>query len=125
MDELLDPDTVSKMLGVKESTIKKWLRYGYLPGIKTGKAWRIKKVDVQELLEKGLTINKIGKLEKDLPTVKEIILKNLDREVVSNATITCFAISILETIRYKEITVSEVEEIVSRGIERMKTEGLL
>lgn len=125
MEELLYPEEVSKMLGVKESTIKKWLRNGDLPGIKTGKAWRIKKSDAQELINKGLVLDKAPKVQINEETIEKIIAKELDGEIVSDKTIKLFTFSTLEAIRNKNVTVSEVEEIVSRIINRMRAEGLL
>ena len=45
-DNLLTKSQVSDLLGLSVITIAAWLRAGRLPGIKVGRAWRIRQSDL-------------------------------------------------------------------------------
>lgn len=49
--ELLTVAEVADYLRVAEQTVRKWLVNGYLPGIRIGRSVRIKRVDVEQLLD--------------------------------------------------------------------------
>lgn len=51
-DELLTPEQLADFLGVKLSTIYKWVHIGYLPTVKLGKLVRFKKCSILLWLEK-------------------------------------------------------------------------
>jgi len=50
MDELLTPEEVAAVLKLRTRTVHDMLRRGDLSGIKLGRVWRIRAVDVQKLL---------------------------------------------------------------------------
>lgn len=52
-DELLTPEQLAEFLGVKLSTIYKWVHIGYLPTVKLRKLVRFKKCSIIQWLEKS------------------------------------------------------------------------
>ena len=54
MEDFLTPAEVAKQLGVTVSTVRRWLRSGYLPALKVGpRAWRISKADLSAHIEQA------------------------------------------------------------------------
>jgi len=55
--ELLNAAQVAEWLSVKESTIRKWVHYGYIPHVKLGRCMRFQESEIerwlQERAEKG------------------------------------------------------------------------
>lgn len=52
--KLLTPEEVAELVGVKENTVRAWLRTGELKGIKlAGKLWRIEEEAFNEFIAKG------------------------------------------------------------------------
>lgn len=51
MENLLSPDDVARMLGVKTKTVSDWLRAGRLRGHKAGRLWRVYRQDVERFLK--------------------------------------------------------------------------
>ena len=52
MDRLLTPKQLSKLLQVKQSTVYKWVHYGYIPSVKIGCLIQFKEKKVEEWLRK-------------------------------------------------------------------------
>lgn len=48
--ELLGPEEVSELMGVKETTVWRWCREGRLPCLKIGKHWRIRREVLEDFL---------------------------------------------------------------------------
>lgn len=44
---------VARLLQVSESTVRRWLKTGFLSGVKAGRGWRVTREAVDELLEEG------------------------------------------------------------------------
>lgn len=59
-DKLYSVEEVAKMFGVANTTIRKKLRKKELHGFKIGKAWRIKRTEIQRYCKEG-----IDKAEKE------------------------------------------------------------
>ncbi len=55
MNEYLTTQEVAQLLKVKEITVRRWILRGWLPAIRFGKVFRIKKEDLE----------KYGKFEKE------------------------------------------------------------
>lgn len=53
MKKLLTAEQVAEHLQIQLQSIYKWLRNGYLPGIKIGRRWRIREKDLKEFFEKA------------------------------------------------------------------------
>lgn len=57
--ELLNTAQVAEWLNVKESTIRKWTHYGFIPHVKLGRCVRFQESEIerwlQERAEKGRT----------------------------------------------------------------------
>ncbi len=57
MERLLNVPQVAQWLTVAESTIRKWVHYGFIPHVRLGSAVRFRKEDIekwlQERTEKG------------------------------------------------------------------------
>ena len=55
--ELLDTAQVAEWLNIAESTIRKWVHYGFIPHVKLGRCVRFREEDIetwlQERTEKG------------------------------------------------------------------------
>ena len=51
MEKLLSVKEAAEYLGLKENTVREWLRSGALKGIKIGKSWRIKISDLEALID--------------------------------------------------------------------------
>jgi excisionase family DNA binding protein len=55
--ELLNTAQVAEWLHVKESTIRKWVHYGYIPHVKLGRCVRFQESEIEQWLrdraEKG------------------------------------------------------------------------
>ena len=50
MQPLLTPEQVAEKLNVPERNVLRWLRSGYMPGVKVGKEWRISPEDLEEFI---------------------------------------------------------------------------
>lgn len=48
MEEYLTTQEVAKLLKVKEITVRRWILRGWLPAIRFGKVFRIKKTDLEK-----------------------------------------------------------------------------
>ncbi len=49
--DVLTPAQVAEYLGISEKTVKRHLASGRILGTKVGKFWRIRRVDVERLLD--------------------------------------------------------------------------
>jgi excisionase family DNA binding protein len=49
--ELLDSKEVAEWLNMKESTIRKWTHYGFIPHIKIGRCVRFQERDIEKWLQ--------------------------------------------------------------------------
>jgi excisionase family DNA binding protein len=52
-ERYLSPGDISTRLKVKEGTVRKWLTTGKLKGVKAGRLWRVREVDLETILEGG------------------------------------------------------------------------
>ena len=52
-DEFLTIREVAHLLKLSEATIRKWCREGRLPALKLGKAYRIRRSDIDRLFEQA------------------------------------------------------------------------
>ena len=52
-DEFLTIREVAQLLKLSEATIRKWCREGRLPALKLGKAYRIRRSDIDRLFEQA------------------------------------------------------------------------
>ena len=50
-EKLLTPVQVAERLQIRERTVNRWLRNGYLPGFKLGREWRIVATDLRSFME--------------------------------------------------------------------------
>jgi excisionase family DNA binding protein len=50
-DELMKTDGVARWLNVSESTVRKWVHYGFIPYIKLGGAVRFSKKDIEAWIQ--------------------------------------------------------------------------
>ncbi len=48
MEEYLTTQEVASLLKVKEITVRRWILRGWLPAIRFGKVFRIKKIDLEK-----------------------------------------------------------------------------
>jgi excisionase family DNA binding protein len=60
-EKLLTPEEAAEYLAVSPKTIRKWLRGEKIKGVKIGKLWRIRKKDLDALLEEEGVENEHGK----------------------------------------------------------------
>ena len=51
--ELLGPEEVARLVGVKESTVGRWCREGTLSCLKVGKHWRVRPNALEDFLRRG------------------------------------------------------------------------
>lgn len=51
MSKLLNTAEIAELLGVKPSTIRKWVHYGYIPYVKLGRAVRFNLKDIEQWLQ--------------------------------------------------------------------------
>ena len=49
--EWLTPPQVAQVMGVNPTTVRGWIRCGKLPAVKSGRAYRVKRTDVDALRE--------------------------------------------------------------------------
>ena len=79
--ELLGAEDVAGLLGVKESTVWRWCRWGTLPCLKVGKHWRVRRKALEDFLsEKERSTTLVGQLGSFLrvPDNVLVIAQNLD-----------------------------------------------
>jgi excisionase family DNA binding protein len=50
-DELMKTDGVARWLNVSESTVRKWVHYGFIPYIKLGGAVRFSRKDIEAWIQ--------------------------------------------------------------------------
>lgn len=48
---LLKLEEVAKHLGIKPDTLRRWLRSGYVPGLKISSSWRVKVENLEKFIE--------------------------------------------------------------------------
>jgi excisionase family DNA binding protein len=53
MVDFLTAKEAADMLLVKNGTVKRYIKIGYLPAVKVGKNFRIKRADIEALLNTG------------------------------------------------------------------------
>lgn len=53
-DELLSVEDVTRILKVSKATVRRWCRQGKLPAARIGKAYRVRKGDLDEWYEQKL-----------------------------------------------------------------------
>jgi excisionase family DNA binding protein len=49
--ELLDTAQVAKWLNIAESTVRKWVHYGFIPHVKIGRCVRYREEDIETWLQ--------------------------------------------------------------------------
>ena len=52
-EELLKPEQVAEILNVSMTSVYRWLNTGELKGIRVGKLWRVRKSDLQKIIQQG------------------------------------------------------------------------
>lgn len=52
MDQLLTPKQLSEKLQIKQSTVYKWVHYGYVPCVRIGDLIRFRENKVEKWIEK-------------------------------------------------------------------------
>lgn len=62
--EYLTPEQVALLLQVHVESVRAWLRAGTLPGVRVGRHWRVRRVDVDQLMKKGGVQSGSGRKEK-------------------------------------------------------------
>lgn len=55
--KLYTPHEVANMLGLKPSTIRRWLNTGYMPGVKLNGVWRIRHQEFWDFIVKAVPPN--------------------------------------------------------------------
>lgn len=55
--ELLTVEEVAEYLKMNPQVIRRWLREGKLPGSKIGRAWRVSKQDIDDMIKKSGNTN--------------------------------------------------------------------
>ena len=50
-DELMKTDEVARWLSISESTVRKWVHYGFIPYIKLGGAVRFSRKDIEAWIQ--------------------------------------------------------------------------
>jgi excisionase family DNA binding protein len=48
----LSAEDIAERLNVGSATVRKWLREGKLKGVRAGRLWRVKEIDLQAFLER-------------------------------------------------------------------------
>jgi excisionase family DNA binding protein len=80
---LLNVADVAEYLGVEQTTVQRWCREGSLPGMKIGKAWRIRREALEEFLkrsERSETL--VGRLRSFLEVPDNVLAIAQDREMM-------------------------------------------
>lgn len=54
-DEFLTVAEVAELLKLNQQTVRNWIDQGYLPALRVGRRVRVRRSDLNELLEKGST----------------------------------------------------------------------
>ncbi len=52
-DQLLTPEEAAARLKISRLTIGDWLRSGKLKGVKVGRLWRVREIDLEAFLKGG------------------------------------------------------------------------
>jgi excisionase family DNA binding protein len=50
VEKYYSPEDVAEILGVKDRTVRAWLKSGKLKGKKLGRLWRVKESDLEEFI---------------------------------------------------------------------------
>lgn len=58
METFLTPEQVAEQLSVETTTVYSWLKTARLAGVKLGRLWRVRAVDLKKFTEKGWNIEK-------------------------------------------------------------------
>lgn len=51
MDRLLTPTEAATLLRIRPRTMIWWLQAGKFPGVRVGRLWRVREVDIEEYVE--------------------------------------------------------------------------
>ena len=54
MDEIMTVQEVAQYLKVSRSTVWRWCNQGKLPAFKAGRGWRVRRVEVDRMIEEGI-----------------------------------------------------------------------
>jgi excisionase family DNA binding protein len=54
-DEFLTVAEVAELLKLNQQTVRNWIDQGYLPAVRVGRRVRVRRSDLDQLLEKGST----------------------------------------------------------------------
>ena len=65
MSKLLTPEETAHKLRISPKTVRDWLRDSKIQGQKVGRQWRVKEEVVEEIIQKGLNINNLSKLDNE------------------------------------------------------------
>lgn len=57
-EELLDVKTVAQLLKVQIPTVRRWLREGYLRGVRVSRFWRVPRSEVERVMCEGIEIRR-------------------------------------------------------------------
>lgn len=57
-EEFLDVRTVAQLLKVRQHTVQRWLRKGYLRGVRVSRFWRIPRSEVERVMREGVEIRR-------------------------------------------------------------------
>jgi excisionase family DNA binding protein len=52
-EQLFTTDEAAELLKVHPETVRNWIRSGALAAIKVGRHWRVKRVDLERIAERG------------------------------------------------------------------------
>jgi excisionase family DNA binding protein len=81
--ELLSAEDVAALMGVKETTVWRWCREGYLPCLKVGKHWRVRQEALKEFLrhsERSTTL--VGQLSSFLQVPDNVLAIAENRDLL-------------------------------------------
>ena len=58
-DELETTEFAADYLKVHVETVRLWIRTGLLPAVKVGRNWRVRRSDLERILEQGVHLVKV------------------------------------------------------------------
>jgi excisionase family DNA binding protein len=60
VEKYYSTEDIAEILGLKEKTVREWLRTGKLKGKKIGRLWRVKESELEEFINEPPAVDKNG-----------------------------------------------------------------
>ena len=94
LDPLLDTEEVAEYLGLGQATVYRWCREGFLPSVKIGRRWRVRRSALEEFVrnnERSETL--VGRLKAYVEVPDNLLVFVQDSELMSKIDAAFFRVA--------------------------------